>query len=175
VGDANYNPDAVIDAEPWVGQPGVEVQFSAARSTDRDNGDLFYEWDFNNDGTTDSNEISPSYTYFNAGVYPVKLTVSDGNGGKGTFTVQIAVGSDPPKPVITSHQGDATFAVGDAITLTGYVTDINGDTLPDESLEWEVRQHHGTHFHPYLVPTKGNNIEVLPAPAPEDYFAATNS
>jgi PKD repeat protein len=175
VGNSNYNPDAVIDAEPWVGQPGVKVQFSASRSSDSDNnGDLLYEWDFDDDGKTDSKDKSPSYTYSTAGVYPVKLTVYDSNGGKGTSTIQITVG-DQPKPVITSHQGDATFAVGDEITLTGYATDKNGDTLPNESLEWEVRQHHGTHFHPYLVATQGNNIEVLAAPAPEDYFAAMNS
>jgi PKD repeat protein len=36
---------------------------------------LTYEWDFNNDGTIDSNEESPVYTYEEAGVYSVKLSV----------------------------------------------------------------------------------------------------
>jgi PKD repeat protein len=93
------------------GQPGVE-RFSAAKSSDRDNNDLYYKWDFNNDGKTDSKEINQSYPDLNAGVYPVKLTVSDGKGRMCTSTVQIPVGGNPPKPVITSHQGDATFAIG---------------------------------------------------------------
>jgi hypothetical protein len=60
-------------------------------------------------------------------------------------------------------------------TLVGYVMDNKGDTLPDELLEWEMRQHHATHFHPFLVPTKGNNKEVLHAPAPKDYNSTMNS
>jgi hypothetical protein len=31
------------------------------------------------------------------------------------------------------------------------------------------------HFHPFLSPTQGNNIELLPAPEPEDFLATTNS
>ena len=37
-----------------------------------------WEWDFDNDGTIDSNEENPSYSYPAAGVYTVSLTVSDG-------------------------------------------------------------------------------------------------
>ena len=35
-----------------------------------------YAWDFNNDGTTDSTDANPSYTYTTAGTYSVKLTVT---------------------------------------------------------------------------------------------------
>lgn len=37
-----------------------------------------WEWDFNNDGITDSNEENPSYTFTEVGAYTVSLTVSDG-------------------------------------------------------------------------------------------------
>ncbi len=36
-------------------------------------------WDFNNDGTIDSNEQNPQWTYTEAGLYTVTLTVSDGS------------------------------------------------------------------------------------------------
>jgi predicted outer membrane repeat protein len=35
-------------------------------------------WDFNNDGSVDSYEQNPSYTYTDAGIFTVVLTVSDG-------------------------------------------------------------------------------------------------
>ncbi len=37
-----------------------------------------WEWDFDNDGTIDSNEQNPLYSYSEAGLYTVSLTVSDG-------------------------------------------------------------------------------------------------
>jgi hypothetical protein len=40
---------------------------------------------------------------------------------------------------------------------------------------WEVRQHHSTHYHPFLDPTEGNFIELYDAPPPEDFDAADNS
>jgi len=35
-----------------------------------------YEWDFDNDGTIDSYEQSPSYTYADTGFYSVRLTIT---------------------------------------------------------------------------------------------------
>ncbi len=38
-----------------------------------------WEWDFQNDGTIDSYEQNPQWTYSDNGIYTVSLTVSDGN------------------------------------------------------------------------------------------------
>jgi hypothetical protein len=46
---------------------------------------------------------------------------------------------------------------------------------PDEVMMWEVLQHHANHFHPYLDPTIGNNLQLQAAPSPEDFLASTNS
>ena len=49
-------------------------------------------WDFNNDGTIDSYEQNPQWTYTEAGLYTVTLTVSDGsNTGTETKTDYITV------------------------------------------------------------------------------------
>ncbi|TAL62792.1 MAG: T9SS type A sorting domain-containing protein [Bacteroidetes bacterium] len=37
-----------------------------------------WQWDFNNDGTTDATTQNPSYTFATPGTYSVKLTASDG-------------------------------------------------------------------------------------------------
>ena len=69
-------PEIIADfnADPLSGSAPLQVQF-----TDNSAGDLnSWEWDFDNDGTIDSNEQDPSYTYTAAGLYTVVLTVGDG-------------------------------------------------------------------------------------------------
>jgi hypothetical protein len=46
--------------------------------------------------------------------------------------------------------------------------------LADTSLSWELRQHHETHYHPFLDATAGNYIVRQSAPEPAHYHAASN-
>ena len=67
-------PDFIADTRE--GFASLEVHF-----TDESTGDVIsWEWDFDNDGTVDSTEQNPSYTYSNAGTYTVSLSVP-GEGG----------------------------------------------------------------------------------------------
>jgi PKD repeat protein len=66
--EADFSADSLIGTAPF------EVQF-----TDSSIGVITsWEWDFENDGTIDSNEQSPVFTYSEIGVYTVSLTVTDG-------------------------------------------------------------------------------------------------
>ena len=66
--------EAEFSADPLIGTVPLEVQF-----TDASIGDITsWEWDFENDGTIDSNEQNPLFTYSEIGVYSVSLTVTDG-------------------------------------------------------------------------------------------------
>ncbi len=47
---------------------------------------LTYQWDFDDDGTTDSTEMDPEYTYSETGEYSVSLTVTDSDGSFETLT-----------------------------------------------------------------------------------------
>lgn len=38
---------------------------------------ITYSWDFDNDGTEDSNEKTPSFAYTEAGIYTIKLTIAN--------------------------------------------------------------------------------------------------
>lgn len=175
VGSGNRSPEAVALAEPTSGPVGVTVQFSGAGSSDSDGDTLSFEWDFNGDGVVDSTSADAVWVYDTAGLYTATLTVSDGNGGSTTTKVEVSVGNKPV-PVITSPAEGAVFAVGDIISLVGSASDAeSNDNLPDTSLTWEVRQHHDTHYHPFLDETNGNDIVLPKAPEPEDYDAATNS
>jgi len=60
-------------AEPLSGSAPLTVQF-----TDETVGNLVYWlWDFDNDGTTDSMDQNPTWTYTEPGIYSVSLTVYD--------------------------------------------------------------------------------------------------
>ncbi|MCB0805423.1 MAG: choice-of-anchor D domain-containing protein [Bacteroidales bacterium] len=61
-------------ANPLQGYIPLEVEF-----TDLSLGDITeWHWDFNNDGTFDSDEQNPIYTYVDQGEYSVKLVISNG-------------------------------------------------------------------------------------------------
>jgi len=71
----NYIPIEVdFIADPITGLVPLEVEF-----IDTSIGNIVsWEWDFDNDGTIDSNEQNPLFTYLVTGIYSVSLTVFDG-------------------------------------------------------------------------------------------------
>jgi hypothetical protein len=86
------------------------------------------------------------------------------------FTRFVMVGR-LPVPAMESPVTGRIFAVGDVFTLVGSASDGYGNRLLDSDLTWEVRQHHSTHYHPFLDSTPGNQIKISPAPGPEDFEA----
>ena len=78
-----------------------------------------WSWDFNNDGTVDSTEQNPVYTYANAGNYSVGLTVK-GKGGSTTTTKTdyISVSAAVPAKPRAEFVGTPTYRQG---TLDGNV------------------------------------------------------
>ena len=153
-------------------QVGTFIEFDGSTSSDPDGHELEYLWDFG-DGNT-SRESDPSHAYASPGNFEVQLTVTDSGGFSGTAHTVVDVGA-PPIPTILSPGPSATFAVGQVYTLVGSAVDGYGNPIDDMSLLWEVRQHHSTHYHPFLDETVGNYITIDPAPSPEDHLAATNS
>ncbi len=79
VGSSGYTvitedlPDANFSANPTYGVAPLNVQF-----TDVSTGGtpVQWAWDFDNDGMIDSTDQNPTYTYTDAGVYSVNLTVT---------------------------------------------------------------------------------------------------
>jgi PKD repeat protein len=85
--NVNYPaPVAEFTANPNNGTAPLNVTF-----TDASTGNITsYAWDFQNDGTVDSTEQNPTYTYNTPGTYTVLLTV-EGPGGSVSKTVNITV------------------------------------------------------------------------------------
>jgi len=90
-------PDFIADLRE--GFASLEVHF-----TDESTGNVIsWEWDFDSDGTVDSTEQNPSYTYNNPGTYTVSLSVP-GEGGpitetKNAYIVVRRAGIGPVQPL----------------------------------------------------------------------------
>lgn len=69
---ASFTADETIGASPFI------VNFSDHSIASTGNNIVSWAWDFDNDGTIDSNDPNPSWTYDDEEAYTVSLTVSDG-------------------------------------------------------------------------------------------------
>ena len=67
------SPSAVATATPDSGQAPLEVTFDSSDSSDPENEELTFAWDFDGDGETDSTEAGPTHTYTENGVYNARL------------------------------------------------------------------------------------------------------
>lgn len=173
----NHPPAAVLTADVTSGPSPLKVVFDGSRSSDPDPGDtLTYIWTFG-DGSPTTETTSPTVTheYSVVGVITASLTVRDDKGATSepaTLPIEV-LGVAPVATIVSPTTGDR-FRVGQTITLHGIATDGLGIPLPASSLSWTVILHHGTHTHPFLGPTAGNDI-AFTAPAPEDLAAASTS
>lgn len=172
-GSTNHPPVPVFTVKDLNHPVGTEVKFDGSLSSDPDDDTLAFEWNFG-DGGERSTLINPTHTYTVPGDYHVTLTVTDSQGQAQEVSEWLKIGA-PPIAAILTPTSDQFFFVGETLFLSGEAYDDSGDRIPDKQLEWEVRQHHADHFHPFLTPTNGNNFNLYPAPQPEDIWAATNS
>ena len=83
-------PVANFTANITSGTVPLTVQF-----TDISTNVTSWAWDFNNDGTVDSTEQNPVYTYTAAGNYTVNLTVSNADGNNSEVKTDYIVVSEP--------------------------------------------------------------------------------
>jgi len=99
-------PVAAFTAETTSGTAPLIVQF-----TDQSTGSpASWAWDFDNDGTTDSTEQNPTHEYSVAGVYSVKLTVTNAAGSDEELkTDYITVTAPVAKTWYVDDSGDADF------------------------------------------------------------------
>jgi cytochrome c len=76
----NYTPIPQVAAEPTTGLAPLKVTFSSAGTSDPDGDPITYAWDFDMDGTVDSTEPNPTFTYEQNGVFDATLKVTDSTG-----------------------------------------------------------------------------------------------
>ncbi len=133
-------PTASFTGSPIRGTGPLIVHFNN-NSTGYDQ-PLTYEWDFNCDGTVDSNDESPSYTYA-AGTYIVSLTVRDSDGSEEVLTrtnyITVDTGGCQNLPLkigavyystLQAAYNDAT----DGVTIQGQTASLSGDLIADRDI-----------------------------------------
>ena len=169
----NRPPVAVPTATPTSGGTPLGVFFDGDSSRDPDGDTLSYDWDFG-DGSAHSTSPNPGHVYHEAGAYLAFVKVTDPGGASAIDGVRIDVGNTPPLPSIQSPTASTRFSVGDRITLRGSAGDPEDGSLEADRLSWTVVLHHNFHIHPFLGPTKGDDI-AFDAPPPEDLNAAATS
>jgi glucose/arabinose dehydrogenase len=174
---ANDAPTAVIAATPTSGAVPLTVAFNGSASSDPDPGDsiAIYRWSFGDGVNQDTTVPTVNHTYTTAGARTATLRVLDESGAiSAPVTIRIVAGGAPPTVTITSPAANATFRVGQSVTLSATASDPQDGTLPPSALTWVVLKHHAEHTHSFFGPATGNNHTIVTDP-PEDVLGATNS
>ncbi|QCR22821.1 PQQ-dependent sugar dehydrogenase [Pontibacter sp. SGAir0037] len=158
----NLPPTAVATADKLYGMAPLAVQFTGSASSDPENGELTFEWNFG-DGTT-SNEVNPLHTFRATGVssFKVTLKVTDAKGLVATTSLTVAVNNTPPVVSITSPEDGTLYPLGEQSTyqLRANVTDAEHGA-GQLSYRWQTVLHHNTHTHPEPVDTKPETEAII--------------
>lgn len=156
----NGRPVARAAATPDSGPAPLDVELSAAGSSDPDGDPLEYAWDLDGDGNTDATTATVPHRYQRAGAYTARVTVTDGFGLSDTATVTVRVEETPPVAEILASS-DTTFAGGAPITLRARATDAQDGELTGSALRWDVQLIHNGHAH--LLGTYTGTEPAVPA------------
>ena len=147
----NRAPQAFLQASKTSGSIPLEVDFSAALSSDPDADFLSYSWDFNGDDIEDDSTASPSYTFTEAGSYLVTVIVSDPDGASSVDQIQIVAGNTAPVVTIDYPFNGGFYIEGDAIEYKVSVTDEEqgsiGNGIECSAIETEPSIGHDDHSH----------------------------
>jgi cytochrome c len=120
----NYTPVPQVAAEPTTGLAPLTVSFSSAGTADPDGDPITYEWDFDMDGTVDSTEPNPTFTYEENGVFDATLNVTDSTGRRAAASVVIIIGNVAPTVELTTSPAPGEpFQFGQQVTFQVTVTD----------------------------------------------------
>jgi PKD repeat protein len=124
----NKAPVAKATGTPTTGLAPLQVKFSSDGSSDPEGTPLTYSWDFNGDGTQDSAEANPTYTYTTDGAFTAKLTVTDGAGMSAVANVPVTVGNRAPVVTITTPVNGQFASFTDTVPYSITVTDPEDGT-----------------------------------------------
>ena len=158
----NRRPVASATATPRFGPAPLDVIFDAAQSSDPDNDELVFTWDFGDGSSLETREARVAHSYRLDGVYRAQLLVRDVRGAQSDPSeVRVDVGNTPPRITIS---GPRRYDFGERIVLGAHAIDAEDGALGRRRLTWHVVLHHEEHTHPYRGPLHGARI-AFRAPA----------
>jgi hypothetical protein len=126
----------VTNSGPVDGGAPVTVTIAATDPAGA-NDPLTYEWDFDNDGTYEVSDSSPSaqHTFADNGEYLVGVRVSDGDGGLATSSTTVTV--DHVAPTLSNVQATpSTLDEGQSTHLTGTISKPGAVDTLTLTIDW---------------------------------------
>ena len=111
----NQPPNADFTSSPSPALLGNSITFDASSSTDSDGSVETYEWDLDDDGTTDATGVSAVHSYEEPGEYSVTLEVTDNDGATDQMTQTVRVVTAPSSTFTADCSGmTCTFDASDS-------------------------------------------------------------
>jgi len=115
-----------------------------------------YEWDFNNDGVIDSTDPEPEYTFTEAGVYDVKLTIHDNFDQANEFLRDDYI-------TITNTNNDSVELEKPFIQLSNYPNPFN----PNTEIRFQVSNISHQNIEVEIYNIKGEKVRTMVPSFPE--------
>ncbi|MFI7062252.1 ThuA domain-containing protein [Kribbella sp. NPDC050124] len=145
----NRAPIAQFSTDKTSGPAPLTVAFDSTGSRDPDGQPITLAWDFDGNGTTDSTEAKPSYTYATAGVFTARLTVSDPDGRTAVSNRAITSGNTAPTITVQAPVDGGFFDFGDTIRYKVTVTDPEDGVVDCNDVITQPALGHDEHAHGY--------------------------
>jgi SdrD B-like domain/PKD domain/Putative Ig domain len=152
----NQQPTPISNG-PYFGVEGSPVTFSSAGTADPEGDPLTYLWTFGDGGT--STAQNPTHTYADNGVYPVTITVDDGQGHPATANTTSTITNVPPVP--TASVANPHLTCGQISQFTGTFTDAG---IIDQTWTWSINWGDGS-----PATTGSNALMATPIIATHNY------
>ncbi len=160
----NVNIRPIADAGPAVFQdegPDESVFFDGTLSTDPDGQIVSWEWDFG-DGSATVRQQSPRHSYLSAGLYTVRLTVTDNEGLTDTDTTIATVfgNVDIVGPLVEHNELADGLPVGQDVEVRATIRDPAGvqdavlfyRTIGDAAAQFALMQPVGGDIYSAVIP-----------------------
>lgn len=146
----NRSPEPAMTATPTAGKDPLTVEFTSEGTTDPEGDRFRHQWDFDGDGTFDSEEPTPTWTYDEPGVYRATLTVTDVGGSdrgrRASVDTDIVVGNQVPEVTLVAPVEGQPFQFGDTVAFEVQVADDQAVDCARVQVTYVLG--HDTHGHP---------------------------
>ncbi|GJM29143.1 MAG: hypothetical protein DHS20C17_17780 [Cyclobacteriaceae bacterium] len=148
---SNSSPVISMSANPNNGSLPLMVDFSSEGTFDPDGDPLTYAWDFDTDGTIDSNLENPSFTYTSSGTFNAQLRVSDNQGGLSVQNITIYAGNNATAYEFNSPVDGGFITWNQDVMFDVAVSDVEDGNINCADVNMVPSLGHLNHFHDDLT------------------------